>query len=404
MPRKCLVLILLLFCFAALAQQTFVSLAYAGHDEAKAAYAGDGSVLAEQVLINFWPDFKGTFREYKVLAESGDAKAQWYLGQLYENGEGVQINYSEALKWYRKSADQGNYHGQLKLGLMYHNGRGVPQNYEEAANWFRKVAAQGEFIGQFMLGQIYFFGRGVPQDYSEAFRWYRKSAGQGFADAQCALGAMYCMGWGVLKNYEEAAIWFRKAADQGLAKAQFRLGDMYANGLGVLKNYTEAINWFRKAADQGDMDAQRALASYTSSRQTSLTREIPLEKRGGVYELPVRINGVLTLNFILDTGASEVSIPADVALTLLRTGTITQSDFLPGKFYELADGSIAKNSRLIIRELDLGVIKINQVPASIGSTNSTLLLGQSFLSRLDSWSLDNKRHVLVVGSDIISPK
>ena len=67
--------------------------------------------------------------------------------------------------------------------------------------------------------------------------------------------------------------------------------------------------------------------------------EIPLEKQGGVYTLPVRINGVITLNFILDSGAAEVSIPVDVVSTLLRTGTIKESDFLPGQVYTLADGS-----------------------------------------------------------------
>jgi hypothetical protein len=56
--------------------------------------------------------------------------------------------------------------------------------------------------------------------------------------------------------------------------------------------------------------------------------EIPLQKQGGVYSLPVRINGVITLDFILDSGASEVTIPADVALTLLRAGTISGGDFL----------------------------------------------------------------------------
>ena len=45
-----------------------------------------------------------------------------------------------------------------------------------------------------------------------------------------------------------------------------------------------------------------------------LAEDIPLSKRGGVYELPVKINGVLTLNFVLDSGASEVLIPADVVL------------------------------------------------------------------------------------------
>jgi predicted aspartyl protease len=136
-------------------------------------------------------------------------------------------------------------------------------------------------------------------------------------------------------------------------------------------------------------------------QNTSLTTEIPLERRGvGVYELPVRINGVLTLKFILDTGAAEVNIPANIALTLLQTGAITQSDFLPGGSYKLADGSILKSSRFNIRELDMDGIKIVQVPASIGPANGLLLLGQSFLGRLESWSLDNKRHLLIIGGTV----
>ncbi len=179
---------------------------------------------------------------------------------------------------------------------------------------------------------------------------------------------------------------------------------MYEHGEGVPQDYAEALQWYRKAADQGYARAQSAIGVISRGGGGVQKIEIPLEKLGGVYELPVRINGVLTLRFILDTGASEVNIPADVALTLLRTGTITQSDFLPGKFYELADGSILKSSRFTIRELDIGGIKISHVPASVGRANGSLLLGQSFLGRLESWSLDNKRHVLIIGGGTVQPR
>lgn len=130
--------------------------------------------------------------------------------------------------------------------------------------------------------------------------------------------------------------------------------------------------------------------------------EIPLEKQGGVYTLPVRINGVITLNFVLDSGASEVSIPADVASTLVRTGTIKEGDFLPGKVYSLADGSTLKSPRFLIRELEFGGIKISNVPGSVSPPAGELLLGQSLLERLDSWALDNRRHVLVLNSPVNS--
>jgi hypothetical protein len=112
----------------------------------------------------------------------------------------------------------------------------------------------------------------------------------------------------------------------------------------------------------------------------------------------VQINGVLTLHFILDTGASEVNIPADVALTLLRTGTIKDpDDFLPGAAYTLADGTQVTSFRFNIRSLKIGRRLIANVPASIGEVASSLLLGQSFLKRLGTWSMDSKRQMLVLG-------
>ncbi len=85
-----------------------------------------------------------------------------------------------------------------------------------------------------------------------------------------------------------------------------------------------------------------------------LAEDIPLIKKGGVYELPVEINGALTLHFVLDSGASEVLIPADVVLTLIRTGTIKDTDFLAGQTYVLADGSTVKSPRFILRSLKIG--------------------------------------------------
>jgi hypothetical protein len=125
--------------------------------------------------------------------------------------------------------------------------------------------------------------------------------------------------------------------------------------------------------------------------------EVPLVKEGGVYTVPVRINDVLTLDFIIDSGAAEVQVPADVALTLLRTKTISQDDFLPGETYRLADGSKTKSSRFNIKELRIGDYVVNQVSAGISDIEGPLLLGQSFLSKVPSWSQDNKRGVLVIG-------
>jgi len=106
---------------------------------------------------------------------------------------------------------------------------------------------------------------------------------------------------------------------------------------------------------------------------------------------------VITLNFILDTGASEVNIPADVALTLYRAGTIQDADFLPGQTYKLADGSTVKSSRFILKSLKIGKSRVTNVPASIGNISSSLLLGQSFLEKLGAWGIDSQKQVLTIG-------
>ena len=60
--------------------------------------------------------------------------------------------------------------------------------------------------------------------------------------------------------------------------------------------------------------------------------------------MPVAINDQLTLKFVVDSGASEVSILTDVVSTLVRTGTITDADFLGSQTYKLADGSTVPGS------------------------------------------------------------
>ena len=51
-------------------------------------------------------------------------------------------DYAAAVSWYRKAADQGNAKAQFNLGLMYGNGQGVPQNYVQGHMWFNLAAAR----------------------------------------------------------------------------------------------------------------------------------------------------------------------------------------------------------------------------------------------------------------------
>ncbi len=100
-------------------------------------------------------------------------------------------DFRKAFEEWLPLAEQGDANAQFNLGLMYKNGQGVPQDYKKAVVWFRQAAGQGNASAQFGLGTMYYIGQGVPQDYKEAVVWYRQAAEQGNAKAQNILGAMY---------------------------------------------------------------------------------------------------------------------------------------------------------------------------------------------------------------------
>ena len=80
-------------------------------------------------------------------AVQGDASAQFALGVMYVNGEGVRQDYVKAREWYEKAAAQGNARAQLALGVMYVNGYGVRQDNVKAREWFGKACDNGSQIG-----------------------------------------------------------------------------------------------------------------------------------------------------------------------------------------------------------------------------------------------------------------
>ncbi len=155
---------------------------------------------------------KRDFAQLSALAVKGSATAQFNLGFMYDNGQGVAEDDAAAVVWYRKAAEQGYAFAQLNLGFMYDN------------------------------------GQGVAEDDASAVVWYRKAAEQGDADAQFNLGVMYDNGQGVAKDDAAAVVWYRKAAEQGQASAQYNIALKYENGDGFYQDYVQAHKWFNLSA------------------------------------------------------------------------------------------------------------------------------------------------------------
>lgn len=193
--------------------------------------------------------------------------ANFRIGDMYADGNGVPRDTSEAGRWYQRGVDMasagaraGWLTADVYLANAYLQSKGVPLDYSEAMYRMKDAAEHGNRQAQVNLGSMYRDGQGTPQNYGEAMYWYRKAADRGSAVAEWTIGRLYFDGKGVIRNLTEAATWFRKAASEGLPVAQWDLGMMYYGGYGVSKDLVTARAWLQKAAARGYAPAKEMLA------------------------------------------------------------------------------------------------------------------------------------------------
>lgn len=89
-------------------------------------------------------DFTLAFKIFQPLAERGDARAQFNLGILYDEGEGLPADAAKAAHWYRKAAEQGHREAQFNLGQMYNVGHGVAKDIKQAYFWWILASGDGD--------------------------------------------------------------------------------------------------------------------------------------------------------------------------------------------------------------------------------------------------------------------
>lgn len=79
------------------------------------------------------------------LAEQGSVYAQFNLGVLYDQGQGVPQSDTLAMQWYQKAAEQGLPQAQVNLAIMYREGQGLPSDLKRAYFWFALAESQGDW-------------------------------------------------------------------------------------------------------------------------------------------------------------------------------------------------------------------------------------------------------------------
>lgn len=132
-----------------------------------------------------------------------------------------------------------------------------------------------------------------------------------------------------------------------------------------------------------------------SGSSVTNTCSLPLKADQDLNIVSLKI-GSITSSFILDSGASDVSISNFLEQQLTESGDLSSSDYLPIGLYKLADGSIKSYKRVVLKNILVCNFKVTNTTAIVTSDDAPLLLGKSFLNKFKKWTIDNSKSILLL--------
>jgi hypothetical protein len=325
-------------------------------------------------LKNMYPDgINPSYKKDKIVEIFRKARfkeipeSQYEIGYAYENGNVVNKDVLEAIKWYRLSAQQGNQNAKLKVEQLELNSISINKSDADKGN----VSALKR------LGDIYAEGRGVPRDDIEAMKWYRSAAAKGDEDSIKKVDQL-----------EMNSLSLNKAeSESGDALAQKRLGDMYMNGRGVQKNEVEAVKWYRKSALQGNDDAKSKVLEL---EKISLVLN-QKEAKGGDGAALKRLGDMHAEGISVPKDTSEAmrlyqrSAKLDYVKAYAAIGSmyakglgVQKNDIEAYKWYKKAQEKGDDEAKIEIRNLEDISPAINKLNAEQGDVNAMIHLADLY--------------------------
>lgn len=124
-------------------------------------------------------------------------------------------------------------------------------------------------------------------------------------------------------------------------------------------------------------------------------RIITMERMNNTYHIPCKVNGI-PMNFIFDTGASDVSISITEAKFLIKQGLLKEDDLLEKVQYQIANGDIIEGTKVNLKTIEIGGIILKNVKASvIDNQGAPLLLGQSAINKIGKYTINGNKLILL---------
>jgi TPR repeat protein len=167
----------------------------------------------------------------EYAAENGHAMAQWKLGRMYAEGDGVPRDELRAFEYFRRIANghaddypgttQARFVANAFVALGHYYLEGIPKSVKRdpvrAKEMFAYAASYfGDADAQYNLGRLYLDGVGTPQDPKQAARWLYVSAQKGQVQGQALLGTMLFAGEVVPRQAASGLMWLTLAKDSAM--------------------------------------------------------------------------------------------------------------------------------------------------------------------------------------------
>lgn len=119
-------------------------------------------------------NFKDGFSHMLAAAGAGDRAAQYFVAVEYATGGRVSRDPATAALWYRRAAESGHVEAEYNLGIMHLEGDGVAKDFDEGRRRILSAAERGEYLARDFLSRAYSLGLfGYPIDTEQASHWRR---------------------------------------------------------------------------------------------------------------------------------------------------------------------------------------------------------------------------------------
>ena len=358
-------------------------------------------------------DYANALRYQQILfeADSTDANAMMNIADIYNEMDSVDLAIAWATKALEQYPDQSNWY--YRRG-WYADKAG---RWDEAIEDYNMAITIDPKYAYALLcrGQLYHFQG--KEDLARA-DFERTIAIETEPNSNaCAQYAYFYLGDTVKaiaftdsilakypdENYDAACIYsligdtttsltyLHKAFENGFRRfAHLRKDDDMTNTRASVGYKTLCDEYWRIYQEELKQDGE------TLEELEEVTYEVPFTAANGVTKVDCTING-LPLNFVFDTGASDVTISQTEANFMFKNGYLAQKDIVGRQRYGTADGSVHVGTVFILNKINFGGLELNSVRASVvANQKAPLLLGQTILQRLGKIEIDNEKKVLKI--------